>query len=269
MNRTRVLWRRSATAGVAALALAGLVACGSGKAGSSGGSGGSGTSTDDLSKGDKVTKSQVSDIMTKAMDFDTAHMTMSTKAAASGQSVTMNGQGDIQAKPVAEHMTMKMSGPMKINAEIIFVDSTIYMKGMMGDGWVKMTADQLAKTGGANLSSMTNPLEMVKKMSSSVKSATYEGSEKVDGEDADHYKLTVDSAALTSALGTSSGDVTSGLPKTIDEDIWVDGDDHLRKSQIKMGTLGTTDVTLSDYGKKVDIKAPPANQVKQAPTTAG
>lgn len=265
MNRTRVLWRRSATAGVAALALAGLVACGSGKA-SSGGSGGSGS--DDLSKGDKVTKSQVSDIMTKAMDFDTAHMTMSTKAAASGQSVAMDGQGDIQAKPVAEHMTMKMSGPMKLNAEIIFVDSTIYMKGMMGSGWVKMTADQLAKTGGANLSSMTNPLDMVKKMSSSVKSATYQGSEKVDGDDADHYALTVDSSALTSALGAGGG-ATTGLPATIDEDIWVDGDGHLRKSEIKMGTLGTTDVTLSDYGKKVDIKAPPASQVKQAPMTAG
>lgn len=209
--------------------------------------------------------------MTKAMDFDTAHMTMTTKTSTQGQSANVSAEGDVQAKPTAEHMNMKIGGPTNISAEVIFIDNTMYMKGLMGSSkWVKLSLDQLAQaSGNSALTSMTNPLEMVKKVSQSVKTATYQGKEKVDGDDTDHYTLTVDTSALSSALGSSAAGAASGMPKTVNEDLWVDGDNHLRKTEVKLGSMGTFDVTMSNYGEKVDIEAPPAAQVQQMPGLTG
>lgn len=258
LNRTlgpRGLWRRAAVAGVLAVSLSGLVACGGG-----GGAGGA-------SEGDSVSAEDMTEVMKKATDIDTAHFTTKMDAKASGQSVSMTGEGDIQKEPPAQHSTMKMSGgSMNMDLETILVDDNIYIKGMMGDSWVTASADDLAKMGGTSLESMSNPLAFFDGMEESIKSSKFEGEEKVDGTDTKHYSFTVDSAGLAESLGADS---TKGMPKTIDQDIWVDADGLLRKAEVGMGETGTVEMVLSKHGEDVTIEAPPADQVTDMPNIAG
>jgi hypothetical protein len=258
LNRTlgpRGLWRRAAVAGVLAVSLSGLVACGGG-----GGAGGA-------SEGDSVSAEDMTEVMKKATDIDTAHFTTKMDAKASGQSVSMTGEGDIQKEPPAQHSTMKMSGgSMDMDLETILVDDNIYIKGMMGDSWMTASADDLAKMGGASLESMSNPHAFFEGVEESIKSSKFEGEEKVDGTDTKHYSFTVDSAGLAKSLGADS---TKGMPKTIDQDIWVDADGLLRKAEVGMGETGTVEMVLSKHGEDVTIEAPPADQVTDMPSLAG
>ena len=249
------LWRRAAAAGVLAVSLAGLVACGGGD-----GAGGA-------KEGDSVSAEEMTDVMKKATDIDTAHFTTKMDSKAQGQSISMTGEGDIQKEPAAQHSTMKMSGgSMNMDLESIVLDDKIYIKGMMGDSWMTASADQLAKMGGTSLESMSNPLAFLDGMEESIKSSKYEGKEKLDGVDAEHYSFKVDSAALAKTLGAKDA---TGMPKTIDQDIWVDGDGLLRKAEVGMGDMGTVEVALSKHGEPVEIKAPPADQVTDMPSMAG
>jgi hypothetical protein len=256
-NRTlgpRGLWRRAAVAGVLAVSLSGLVACGGG--GASG-----------ASEGDSVSAEDMTEVMKKATDIDTAHFTTKIDATAAGQTVSMSGEGDIRKEPPAQHSTMKMSGgSMNMDLETILVDEKFYIKGMMGDSWMTASADDLAKMGGTSLESMSNPLAFFDGMEDSIKSATFEGEEKLDGTDTRHYSFTVDSAGLAKSLGSTS---SSGLPKTIDQDIWVDADGLLRKAEVGMGDTGTVEMILSKHGEAVTIEAPPADQVTDMPNMAG
>ena len=258
LNRTlgpRGLWRRAAVAGVLAVSLSGLVACGGG-----GGAGGA-------SEGDSVSAEEMTEVMKKATDIDTAHFTTKMDAKASGQTVSMTGEGDIQKEPPAQHSTMKMSGgSMNMDLETILVDEKIYIKGMMGDSWVTASTEDLAKMGGTSLESMSNPLAFFEGMEESIKSSKFEGEEKVDGTDTKHYSFTVDSAGLAESLGADS---TKGMPKTIDQDIWVDADGLLRKAEVGMGDMGTVEMMLSKHGEDVTIEAPPADQVTDMPSMAG
>ena len=258
LNRTlgpRGLWRRAAVAGVLAVSLSGLVACGGG-----GGAGGA-------SEGDSVSAEEMTEVMKKATDIDTAHFTTKMDAKASGQTVSMTGEGDIQKEPPAQHSTMKMSGgSMNMDLETILVDEKIYIKGMMGDSWVTASTEDLAKMGGTSLESMSNPLAFFEGMEESIKSSKFEGEEKVDGTDTKHYSFTVDSAGLAESLGADS---TKGMPKTIDQDIWVDADGLLRKAEVGMGDMGTVEMLLSKHGEDVTIEAPPADQVTDMPSMAG
>lgn len=257
-NRTlgpRGLLRRAAAAGVLAVSLTGLVACG-------GGSGAGGAS-----EGESVSAEEMSEVMKKAADIDTAHFTTKIDAASGSQKVSMTGEGDIQKEPPAQHSTMKMSGGgQNMNIETILLDDKIYIKGMMGDSWVTATADQLAKMGGTSLESMSNPLAFFDGMEKSIKSAKFEGEEKVDGTDTEHYSFKVDSAGLAKNLGSDS---TAGLPETIDQDIWVDSDGQLRKAEVGMGKTGKVEMVLTKHGEDVTIEAPPADQVTDMPSMAG
>jgi hypothetical protein len=257
-NRTlgpRGLRRRAAAAGVLAVSLSGLVACGGG-----GGAGGA-------SEGESVSAEEMTEVMKKATDIDTAHFTTKMDAKVSGQAVSMTGEGDLQMEPAAHHSTMKMSGgSMDMDLETIVVDDKIYIKGMMGDSWMTASADQLEKMGGTSLESMSNPLAFFDGMEESIKSAEFEGEEKVDGTDTEHYSFSVDSAGLAKSLGADSN---KGMPKTIEQDIWVDGDGLLRKAEVVMGDMGTVEMNLSELGEDVSIEAPPADQVTDMPSMAG
>ncbi|MEU0312128.1 DUF6612 family protein [Nocardioides sp. NPDC006273] len=257
-NRTlgpRGLWRRAAAAGVLAVSVSGLVACGGGE-----GAGGA-------SEGESVSAEEMTEVMKKATDIDTAHFTTNMDAKVSGQAVSMTGEGDIQMEPSAHHSTMKMSGgSMDMDLETILVDDNIYIKGMMGDSWMTATADQLEQMGGTSLESMSNPLAFFDGMEESIKSAEFEGEEKLDGTDTEHYSFTVDSAGLAKSLGADS---SKGMPKTIEQDIWVDGDGLLRKAEVAMGDMGTVEMVLSKLGEDVSIEAPPADQVTDMPSMAG
>lgn len=261
----RTLWRRTAAGGVLVLALTGLAACGGGDSGDSDDSDSHGSAAAaGLDAGDPVSKSEMAAILTKAAtSFKTAHMAMDTTTSVLGQQMNVTADGDVQVSPPATQMEMSLSGQ---KVSVLYVDKVMYLQvpGMTsGDMWGKLDpADfgQVAGLGGMS-DAMTNPLAVVSKLGDAVDKATYEGSESIDGADADHYKVTVDGKSLMSAMGVDSSSAGAKVPATLDEELWVDDEGRIVQSKVDMGDLGDTELHLSDFDEKVDLKAPPSGKV--------
>lgn len=145
-----------------------------------------------------------------------------------------------------------------------------------GKRWISYSYDDLAQIGGASGAALkdqmqnTTPDQGVKSLlaSGDVKKV---GQEDVRGVATTHYSGTVDVAGLTAKNSNLDADELAALKKQLADagistetvDIWVDGDDLLVKKtergQMKTGELNST-VFYSDYGTKVSVERPPADQ---------
>ncbi|MFF2410087.1 hypothetical protein [Streptomyces sp. NPDC058092] len=144
-----------------------------------------------------------------------------------------------------------------------------------GKHWINYGYADLAKLAGASGEAMkqqmqnTTPDQGVKSLlaSGDVKKV---GQEDVRGVSATHYSGTLDVAALTAKNSELDAGQLAQLKKQLSDagitteqvDIWVDENDLLVKKtergQMKTGELNST-VYYSDYGTKVSIEEPPAN----------
>lgn len=145
-----------------------------------------------------------------------------------------------------------------------------------GKRWISYSYDDLAQLGGASGAALkeqmqnTTPDQGVKSLlaSGDVKKV---GQEDVRGVSATHYSGTVDVADLTAKNGHLDADELAALKKQLADsgittetvDIWVDDNDLLVKKTergaMKTGELNST-VFYSDYGTKVSVERPPADQ---------
>ncbi len=84
------------------------------------------------------------------------------------------------------------------------------------------------------------------------------GEEDVEGESLKHYTMVMDGSKLPNQQGTT-------MPDEINYEVWLDGDDLLRK--LSFETAGTTvTTTLSEWGEKVRIRAPRDGQIIDLPS---
>ena len=89
---------------------------------------------------------------------------------------------------------------------------------------------------------------------------TFVGAESVDGVDADHYRVVVDSAAMFRAMKQHT---VPGMPKNLVYDMWLDDHDLLRRMQFEVAGQ-SVDMSMSRWGVPVSVKAPPASKVVDA-----
>lgn len=273
---------RLALAGLAILGLAGGVsACGSssgsdsatGPTDSATGtttatSGGSGAAAPGAgatySPGTSLSAAQVLDLMKNASTaLTTAHIQMTMGMSSTG---SITASGDISQNPLAEDMTMKIMGKQM---EVRMVDQTMYMHmpGLTsGSSWMKMDLSAFSKLGmGSISSSITDPMGMLDDVSKAVSQATYVGPATVNGQSLDHYRLSLDSKKVMSVAlpsGTPSDLPGVSMPKQVTEDVYLDSRGRMSKASVDMGSLGTVSAVLSDFGEKVDVAKPPADQTK-------
>ncbi|WP_330453177.1 MULTISPECIES: hypothetical protein [unclassified Streptomyces] len=145
-----------------------------------------------------------------------------------------------------------------------------------GKRWISYSYDDLEKMAGASGAALkdqmqnSTPEQGVKSLlaSGDVKKV---GQEDVRGVSTTHYAGTVDVAALTAKNSSLSADELDAFKKQLADagittesvDIWVDDNDLLVKKtergQMKTGELNST-VYYSDYGTKVSVERPPADQ---------
>ena len=109
-----------------------------------------------------------------------------------------------------------------------------------------------------------DPLSSFDAFDAGLEEATYVGAEEVDGEEMDHYVLTVDAEKAAKAQGTQ---LPSGTG-TVTYDLWIDDQDLMRRLEFGSGAEGMT-MTLSDWGKPVTVKAPPASALMELPGSMG
>ncbi|GAB3862903.1 hypothetical protein GCM10028801_29390 [Nocardioides maradonensis] len=201
----------------------------------------------------------------------TAHETLSMNTTAAGRTIQMHADADVQMSPLAMSMTMTM-GTTKIDE--MLVDGVMYMKApqMSPSGkWIKLDIAQMSQMmGGSGMSdALTNPLGLMDKMSSYITTATYVGPDTVSGASAKHYRMTVDlKAAMAKMFPNLPSSAAGNVPSSANEDIWVDDQGRAVKTVVDFGT-GSMTTLLSDFGKKVDVQAPPASQVTTAPGLGG
>lgn len=272
----RPSWRRALAGGAVVLALSGLAACGGGDDSSSKGSGtfavggdssssssSSAPAAPDVKPGDTVSQDDVASMLkTATTSMKTAHVKMDMGAEASGQSMSITAEGDMQVSPLAEHLTMSLAG-QKI--ETIMVDNVMYMKSPMLGGGNKWAKTDLSKAlGSSGLSdAMSNPLSLIDNMADAVKSATFKGDEQVGGVDAKHYTLVVDGKKLMSSMGSAAS--SAPVSGDITQDMWLDSKGRMVQSKTGMGSTGDVTMNLSDFDKDVSISAPPSSQVTELP----
>lgn len=197
-------------------------------------------------------------------DLTTARMAMS--ATTSGMSMRAHGVVDFRTTPAEVALTMSVpamgSEPMRVR----LVDGTVYMDmGRLTAGkFVKVDPAELkGELGGGDLLGSMDPMKSLDSLGAGFVKAQYVGSKEVRGETLEHYRLTVDTSKLDSAM---KGQGSVALPDTIDLDLWLDGQDRTRRATIDLGRTGTLDVVIGGFGRPVTIQAPPADQIVTMPS---
>jgi hypothetical protein len=231
----------------AALALAFTAGCG--------GSGGTATESSDLTKANfasEVSKAQV--------DAQTAHL--EAKLDASGQKLSMSGDMDMTKNDVAFDLSLT-GGPLGGGAQFILVDKVIYLKmaQLTKDKFVKIDIGKSNDPAAKMFEQMLGQLDPSKtfKAFDAVTQLQEKGTQEIDGVETTQYAVTVDTQRALKAQGMASQVPQGQMPKTIVYDVWVDGDNLVRK--LRMNVQGNAvDMTLSQWGEPVDISAPPAGQ---------
>ena len=195
-------------------------------------------------------------------DQESAHLTMK-----GGGAQGTNGEGDVSYAGDSTAMQMEMTLPTG-KALVRLVDGVMYMAmpGMTPQGkFLKIdTKDPNSPFGNLGGVLQGDPLATFDAFDAGLEDATYVGAEDVDGEQLDHYVLTVDAEKAAKAQGTQ---VPSGSG-TVTYDLWIDDQDLMRRLQFGSGATGMT-LTLSDWGKPVTVKAPPASAIMELPGSQG
>lgn len=198
-------------------------------------------------------------------DAESAHLTM-----VGGGAQGMSGEGDVSYAGDSSAMRLELQSPQTGGGtmEVRLVDGVVYiaMPPMTPEGkFIKLdTNDPNSPFGDLGGVLSGDPKQAFDAFDAGLKDATYVGEEDVEGEPMDHYVLTVDAKKASDAQGVP-------VPPGEDEvtyDLWIDGDDLVRRMRFGTGTEGIT-LTMSDWGKPVSVEAPPASAIIQMPGSMG
>ncbi|MBO2451335.1 LppX_LprAFG lipoprotein [Actinomadura barringtoniae] len=268
-----------------AMSLTGCLGSGGDKAGGGGG-------------GDAIqlTAAQVLDkAAQKTSSTDSVKADMSMQGTTAQGSMNMSGTMQYRTKPdLAMSMnfsTMSMGGKSMGGMQEILVDKTMYMKmpmlqqlSQMGGNkaqmkpWLKISLAQLGQKAGLNFDQLmeqarqADPAQNTKLLTSS-KDVKEVGKETIDGVSTTHYRGTYRMADAISKLSPEQRQAYEKLmakaggagSQAMPFDLWVDGQQLPKKMTMSMAMTATEKMnmtmTYKDYGKPVDITAPPADQV--------
>lgn len=186
---------------------------------------------------------------------------------------TLSGDMDIQSQ--AYHITMSMPTLMGMTADIIQVGGSMYTKiSLTGDKYTKTAATDLGAVASVGPAASLDISKEVSDFKTSLEGAgavaTMKGSDTVDGRDSYHASVSVPIATINNMIATQGGSTFAGM--TLDSaslDYWAYKDTlQPAKMEIKgtSAALGNVDlvITLTKYDAKVQIAAPPADQIQTA-----
>ncbi|MFC6879891.1 MULTISPECIES: LppX_LprAFG lipoprotein [Actinomadura] len=209
--------------------------------------------------------------------------------------MTEAGQGDVSMKGTMQYRTkpdlaysmnfseLKAAGQDTGGMEQILVGRTMYMKmpmlAKLGGGagrkpWMKVSLDELGQKSGMNMdqlleqSRQMDPVQNTKLLTAS-KDARKVGEETVGGIKTTHYTGTY---RMADGIAKLPAEQQERARKTLSKagmdsmafDVWVDRQNLPRKMEMKSRsaqTPMTVTMTYREFGKPVQIAAPPADQV--------
>jgi len=200
-------------------------------------------------------------------------MTMDISAGAAGK-ITAEGDVDYTSTPPSMAMTMTLPAAAAAagDMDIRMVDGVMYLSiGQLTQGkfWKIDPSDPngpLAAMGMDKMMDQMDPGKALELMKGGISKVTYVGAE--DG--LDHYALTIDMKKMMASMGADLPEAAqSQLPDSVTYDLWLDDQNRFTKMSMDNLPMGGSDasmeMTVSDWGKAVDIQAPPADQVIKMP----
>lgn len=226
--------------------------------------GGDSTGEGDGADGEEIDPADFADEMMAGLEAaTTARVTMSMDAG--GQQFSADGQLDYTSEPPSVQMAMTMPAMSQEPMDVRLVDGVMYMNmGAMTQGkFMAIDFNDPANLppGMEGFTDQLDPLSGFGDFEKSISQVTFIGEEDLDGERVRHYELTVDTSKAAGFQGLPSG---KGIPAEITYDYWVD-DDALPRRMTTVMDAGkqsvSMDIEMSDWGKPVDITAPPAKDV--------
>ncbi|MFC4053017.1 hypothetical protein ACFOY4_25315 [Actinomadura syzygii] len=253
--------------------------------------GDTGNKVDEAGKNLKLTAAQVlgkAAERTGTADSFKAELSMQVSGSGAGD-VSATGSMQYRTKPdLAYSMnfdTMTVGGKSTGGMQQILVGRTMYMKMPMlsqlggatgAKPWFKISLDDLGKKSGMNLdqllrqSQQMDPVQNTKMLTAS-KDVREVGKETVDGVQTTHYTGTYRIEDAIAKLPAEDQETvrknagTAGLDG-MNFDLWVDGRQLPRKMALKSkqtAQAGATNLTMTyrDFGKPVQISAPPESEV--------
>lgn len=206
---------------------------------------------------------------------ESAHVTMEINGGG-GQSMTGEGDVSYAGDQTAMQMTMQIPQMGSGKMEMRMVDGVMYMAipQMTPKGkFIRIdTNDPNSPFGDLGGVTQGDPLATFDAFDAGLEKVEYVGPEDVDGEQMDHYVLTVDAKKAAKAQGQKW---QQGMPDTINYDMWIDESDLMRRIEFDLGAMmgqpgaGGMVMTMSDWGEPVTVKAPPASAIMKMPGAAG
>lgn len=188
-------------------------------------------------------------------DQETARFTMETGAGA--QSVT--AEGDIAFRGTKPELALTMDGAAMGmgRIEMRLVDEVMYlsMPPVTPRGkFVEVTGDDDGSPFAGMMAGMSgvDPRTTFAAFEAGLRDVTYVGTEPVDGERLDHYRLTVDVASAAKAQEMP----TTGMPENVVYDLWLDDEALMRRVEYTMAQDVSLVMEMSDWGEPVTIEAP-------------
>lgn len=262
--------RRLTTAAAITAVLLGIAGCGSQQADQTG-NGTTGTGGSNIRE---LSASNFGSAMAQAQsDAHSVHMA----GVVTNAGTTLHINGDVAVGTSLEDLAMSMTmkaGPGK-TITMIFVDRAIYLKAS-GTGlthssakpWVKVDLDDPTNPFGAMLDQMFASLDpdRVQKIYSAISRLNDLGIDEVDGVQARHYTVTVDTDRMIHVMGmdkfpgVTTAQLKAQLPDEITSQVWLDADNRPIKTRSAQSGM-VSEMTFSRWGEKVTVKAPPAQQV--------
>ena len=201
-------------------------------------------------------------------------VTLNAKVDLSGQTLTLDGSGAFDNKADVGQLALNFSvgalGSSKLDAiyrkNVVWLRSPLLASALRGKQWVRVDLGKQAKALGFDLKALTG--ETPASALGAVRlpgTLSRVGSEKVGGVDTTHYRKELKSAV--------AGTVYHSV------DAWVDDQDLVR--QLKLDYTAKVDptsaqgahtlvtMTLSNFGTKVSVTPPPADQVLDSSQVKG
>lgn len=212
-----------------------------------------------------------------------AHVTMSVDGA--GQSIKAQGDMRFGAAPAME-MTAQI--PEMTEIAMRFVDDAFYFKLpseiQPGKPWVKIDLngdDPMSKALGAAVKQLKDngdPARTLKQLEQAGQ-ITGKKTEQLNGRDTTHYSVTVDVRKLIenqpdADMQRLMEEATKAGIQNFPLEVWVDGENLPARITMDMPFNDPTTqkasqvnmvIDYTDWGKRVDVTAPPASEVAELP----
>lgn len=211
--------------------------------------------------------------LSKVVDKATKHesVTLTMKGTASGETFEGEGAFFYGKEPKAE-LTMNAAGT---STKMLMLPPVIYMEvpeaeraEMGGKRWMKMDLSAAGDQAGSAFTKQMDDIDPVRQVKTllAAESVNVVGEETIDGVKTVHYTVTIPPSTYLGEVDSKLREATEkelakqGI-KEINTDVWVDEQYQPRRVHVVMGNASDITVDYTDYGKAVNIQAPPASEV--------